>query len=348
MGECLILRRGGEGYELPVLNAGYPANVTVVEAAGAAATFQVEMTTPGKPAEHTYQWYLDGKAISGATGSSYTRTGLTAAATYSLYCTVTSKAGTVTSRMATLTVSSSKPAYTYTGSHQLVSEGAYSWKLKLLSSGTLRLSDLGNAAKMDLFLVGGGGGAANGGGGGGYTTTQRGVTVAKDTSYSIVVGAGGAADAEIGGTGGPSAALGYTAKGGAGGRNWAAYAGRGGDGGSGGGAYVGEGGSGTYGYGGSDGANGKRSGVSHPTLGEVGAASGQGTTTREFGEAAGALYAGGGAGGASSFATLGGEGGGGNRGKAGTANTGGGGGGQGGTATAQSGGSGIVILRNAR
>lgn len=51
MGECLITRRGGEAYELPVLNSAYPANVTVVQAANASASFSVQITTPGKPAE---------------------------------------------------------------------------------------------------------------------------------------------------------------------------------------------------------------------------------------------------------------------------------------------------------
>ncbi len=348
MGECLILRRGGEPYALPVLHSSYPANTTVVEGGSAAASFNVQIATAGKPAEYTYQWYLNGTAINGATNSGYTKTGLTAAGTHTLYCAVTNKAGTVISRVATLTVTSSKPTYTYTGRHELVADGAYNWKIRFLSSGTLKFSDLGNAAKMDLFLVGGGGGASNGGGGGGYTTTQKGLAVAKGASYSIVVGAGGAADAEIGGSGGQSSALGYTAKGGAGGRNWNAYAGRGGNGGSGGGAYVGEGGSETHGHGGSNGSDGKGNAGGHPTLSAAPGGTGQGTTTREFGEAAGALYAGGGAGGSTGYATLGGAGGGGNRGKEGAANTGGGGGGQGGTATAQNGGLGIVILRNAR
>ena len=35
MGECLIVRRGGESYELPVLSASYPRDVTVTAAAGA-------------------------------------------------------------------------------------------------------------------------------------------------------------------------------------------------------------------------------------------------------------------------------------------------------------------------
>ena len=58
MGECLLLRRGGEIKKLPVLNASYPANVTNWQ--GEQATFKVEIATPGVPAEYTYQWYRDG------------------------------------------------------------------------------------------------------------------------------------------------------------------------------------------------------------------------------------------------------------------------------------------------
>ena len=85
MGECLIVRRGGESYELPVLSASYPKDVTVTAAAGASASFSISITTPGRPAEYTYQWYRNGAAVSGGTAASLTLTGLTAAATYSVY-----------------------------------------------------------------------------------------------------------------------------------------------------------------------------------------------------------------------------------------------------------------------
>ena len=98
MGECLIVRRGGESYELPVLSASYPKDVTVTAAAGASASFSISITTPGRPAEYTYQWYRNGAAVSGGTTASLTLTGLTAAATYSVYCKVTNKAGSVNSR----------------------------------------------------------------------------------------------------------------------------------------------------------------------------------------------------------------------------------------------------------
>ena len=103
MGECLIVRRGGESYELPVLDASYPKDVTVTVGADTSASFSVSITTPGRPAEYTYQWYVNGSAVSGATSSSHVLSGLTSVATYSVYCTVTNKAGTETSRIATLT-----------------------------------------------------------------------------------------------------------------------------------------------------------------------------------------------------------------------------------------------------
>ena len=161
MGECLIVRRGGESYELPVLSASYPRDVTVTAAAGASASFSISITTPGRPAEYTYQWYRNGAAVSGGTAASLTLTGLTAAATYSVYCKVTNKAGSVNSRTATLTVRSYLPTYTYTGSQQLIDEGNFNWRLRLLTSGTLTFSHLGSAESSgaQVFLVGGGGGA---------------------------------------------------------------------------------------------------------------------------------------------------------------------------------------------
>ncbi|HIR81286.1 MAG TPA: hypothetical protein IAD37_08320 [Candidatus Limiplasma merdipullorum] len=281
MGECLIVRRGGESYELPVLSASYPRDVTVTAAAGASASFSISITTPGRPAEYTYQWYRNGAAVSGGTAASLTLTGLTAPATYSVYCKVTNKAGSVNSRTATLTVRSYLPTYTYTGSQQLIDEGNFNWRLRLLTSGTLAFSHLGSAESSgaQVFLVGGGGGAGGfgAGGGGGYTRTVT-VALATGTGYSIIVGAGGAAG---GNAGGDSSALGQTVSGGrGGGYNFAA----GGDGGSGGGGRP-------FGPGGVDGGNGG-SGTIGDARGPGG--NGQGSTTREFGSPEGTLYSSGG------------------------------------------------------
>lgn len=106
MGECLITRRGGDSYKLPILDENYPqdASVSVIKGNTTSATFNVMIAEPGSPAVYTYQWYVNGSPVIGATGSTYTRSGLSATATYSVYCEVTNKKGTVTSRVAELNV----------------------------------------------------------------------------------------------------------------------------------------------------------------------------------------------------------------------------------------------------
>lgn len=240
------------------------------------------------------------------------------------------------------------PEFTYTGTYELVDDDDNpinmtdtNWKIRFLTSGTLNFTDLKSAgAGIDVFCVGGGGGGGytdnqsyndGGGGGGGYTKTGS-ANPAEDTDYEIVVGAGGGWRS----SGGKSSAFGVEANGGSG----AGYSG--GAGGSGGG---GAGGGESYGTGGSDGSNGADGGQSK-------GGAGQGTTTREFGEETGTLYAGGGGGSTGYGSSSGGEGGGGN-GKLGSSNptsgavnTGGGGGG--GYQSGSNGGSGIVIIRNKR
>lgn len=329
MGECFIVRRGGQVYQLPVLDSSYPQNVTVVAAASRSATFAVQISQPGTPAEYTYQWYKNGSAISGATGASVTLSGLTAAASHTVYCVVANKAGTVTSRVATLTVKDWKPAYTYTGSSTLIDDGNYRWRIRFLTSGTLTFSSLGNGSSIDVFLLGGGGGtyengssAASGGGGGGYTRTGSSISISTGTTYTITVGAGGASGAN----GGTTSAFGLSASGGKG----VSGSTNGGDGGSGGAAYYAA-------SGGSDGGNGGKAGNDNGKGG-----TGQGSTTREFGETSGTLYAGGGA--CAIGTGSGGNGGGGSSQASAGANTGGGAGGS--NENAHSGGSGIVVIRN--
>lgn len=342
----------GKSHTLPVLNGSYPANVTQIEKSGGSATFKVVIDTDGSPAEYTYQWYVNGSAVSGATSSSYTKTGLTAAATYTVYCKVTNAAGTVQSRTATLTVQSSQPVYTYSGSHTLTKQGTYNWLLTLKTSGKLKFTHLGNCnGTVDVFCLGGGAGGGawsekyygGGGGGGGKTTTAKKVAIKVNTEYEITIGTGGGA-ATAGGT---TSALGKSAAGGAT-RSSLGY-GYGGSGGSGGGA----GGYSSTKAGGKGGTDGG-AGTTNTT---ATAGSGQGSTTRAFGETSGTLYGGGGGGGGGinssgtvTAAGAGGSGGGaaGNGGKA-SDNTGGGGGGaKANTGSGGKGGSGIVLIRNAR
>ncbi len=234
-----------------------------------------------------------------------------------------------------------KYSFTYSGILSVVNENTDTWQVKFLKSGTFIPSE---NMTIDAFLVGGGGGGASGAGqsnyagsgaGGGYTTNAT-IALTANSTYSIIIGNGGAS----GVAGQTSSAFGYTAAGGAQGVN----GGAGGAGGSGGGAAnfqaVGK-------NGGSNGGNGVANGAN---AGGVG----QGTTTRAFANALEDLYAGGGASGAfSTGAGTGGSGGGGdgaNRaasGYRGTANTGGGGGGAGALGgTGGGGGSGIVVIRN--
>lgn len=93
--------------KLPVLNRSYPQNATITVYSSTTAT--IVITTAGKPATYTYQWYADDAAISGATSASYTYTS-TAVGSVKLYCKITNAAGTVTSRTATITIN---PQYLY-------------------------------------------------------------------------------------------------------------------------------------------------------------------------------------------------------------------------------------------
>lgn len=260
--------------------------------------------------------------------------------------------------------------FTYTGEYNMRDDGV----VELLTSGTIVFLE---PTVIDVFMVGGGGGgtsvdrqpysnyqAAGGGGGGGYTRTLRRISVSANVQIPVTVGAGGQSGASGGETafntdyavnGGLSKGF-YTGQG--------AFPGADGSSGGGGGTISNSDG----GTGGSDGGNGE-SGYPTSVLG----GNGQGFTTREFGEATGKLYAGGGAGGRfmngnAPKISIGGSGGGGNGAwiswnpaksqapAAGTANTGGGGGGGAATNTPDttavsqhgaSGGSGIVCFRAA-
>lgn len=250
--------------------------------------------------------------------------------------------------------------YKYSGDSLFIDDGNGNWRIKFLTSGTLKFS---KPMTIDAFLVGGGAsggyhysqnatGRSGGGGGGGYTLTQTGISVDNTTSYQIEVGEGGAAGggstSDYGRDGGTTSAFDLTA---AGGKSKGAYGYEdGGNGGSGGGEY---------GYdGGSDGADGIGI-ASNP------AGIGQGSTTREFGSPIGTLYSGGGGGGQwiRSDGVIngpgnGGAGGGGDGASttrdaiSGLPNSGGGGGGgickTNGNKPSGGGGSGIVVIRNAR
>lgn len=258
-----------------------------------------------------------------------------------------------------------KMKFTYTGDYVVRKDGV----VELLTSGTIVFLE---PKVIDLFMVGGGGAGGSdarntvvgcGGGGGGYTRTVRKVNVTPNENYTVAIGAGAEASKTVDKPVSGSTSFGeFSVAGGVSvqlNRSSSADYTVGGGGGSGGGNGLYS--KSTGGEGGSDGGNGgmgSSTGAIPPT--------GQGFTTREFGEPTGKLYAGGGGGGTYINAqtpvyAMGGSGGGGdgawgagaNRTQAagaGGANTGGGGGGGvgvGGVANiiGGSGGSGIVCFR---
>lgn len=235
------------------------------------------------------------------------------------------------------------PEFTYTGNFEIVNDSDEpitvsqdNWKIRFLTSGTLTFTNLNGAeGGIDVFLVGGGSGGnhsyrGGAGGGSGYTSTTQAVTVQAGVKYDIAIGAGGAGAKTSGGrAGGATSAFGSIANGGATLSSNGVY---GGDGGSGGGSgTLSQDKDGAYskaGVGGTDGANGQGT---HP-------GTGQGTTTREFGEPGGTLYATGGKGAAGNNITP----------DPVSQNTGDGGNGAGSSIESTAGGSGIAIIRNTR
>jgi hypothetical protein len=326
MGECLISRRGSESlYKLPVLDSTYPKDVKVTAALSGTVSFSVSIAEHGKPAEYTYQWYVNGNKVSGATSAIYNVTDIKTAGNQTIYCEVTNKAGTVTSRMATLAIAASLQGYSYSSSnHTRTYEDSYNinWNLTLRSTGTLKF----NAdTTVDIFLCAGGNGGGHGGdnsggrgGTGGGCINYHQVKLTAGTSYTVTIGAG----AGEGGTGGTTSFTGT-------GISYSIAGGKGAGGGSG---------------------------------GNISSGSAGGTGVRPFsnmninpqGQATAYYYGGGGGGGAGKYCSngAGGASGGGKGGSAGAANSGGGGGGADGSSqsynSGRSGGSGIVIVRNAR
>lgn len=243
-----------------------------------------------------------------------------------------------------LSTSVKVPEFTYNGTYNVLDDGDDNWRVKFLSSGTFIPS---TDMTVDVCLVGAGGGGGqgglfgNGGGGGGYVTNQTKLALTKGTSYTITIGAGGAANT----AGGTTSAFNLSATGGSGGASGSRNGAKGGSGGGAGNAST------SGGAGGSNGSDGTT------TASDCIGGSGSLKSTYAFGDTSGELYAGGGGGGtngSSATAGAGGDGGGGRGAKTSTAglpgdpNTGGGGGGGNYGTAAGSGGSGLVVIRNAR
>ena len=131
-------------------------------------------------------------------------------------------------------VATSLPTFTYTGSYELVTDSdtiiasgnnvaptipneyktyTGNWKLRLLSDGNLTINSLPNSSNIDIYLVGGGQGGTKGskevtsgtmyttgsGGKGGYRKTYKTVSITFGTSYSVDIGVGGESSAKSGG-----------------------------------------------------------------------------------------------------------------------------------------------------
>lgn len=195
------------------------------------------------------------------------------------------------------------PKYSYTGNHTLVKDENNHWRIKFLSSGVLEW--LSPDTSIDVFLVGGGSGAdcqqiSNGigfGGAGGYTKTFKKVTISPGQRINVVIGAGGVSASSAAAAAGGTTSFG----------NYSAQGGQGPNGGSGAGAnslthYIAD--SYPAGNGGEDGADGGNAKVAYgSSRNTVPGGKGQGSTTREFGEAGGELYSSAGGGSAYHSAT---------------------------------------------
>lgn len=195
------------------------------------------------------------------------------------------------------------------------------------------------------FVVGGGGGGSagnGGGGGGGFTKTSGNFNVVPGSSYWATIGAGGSANGGNGGTSSLGSIANASASGGAGGKDGTSSCG--GNGGSGGGASAIYRDDHTYDCkgtaGGSNGSGASDTSYYRPSIWVTfKGGTGQGSTTRAFGESNGTLFAGGGGGGGRGSTNAGMSGGAGGSGGGGagaglngtgsnaSANTGGGGGG---------------------
>lgn len=258
--------------------------------------------------------------------------------------------------------------FTWSGSDGtclVIDDGGGNWRIKFLSSGSFTPL---KAMTIDAFVVGGGGGGGRGesagsgkvmasGGGGGRTRTTKNISLLADKTYRMVVGAGGNANADGGNTyiqnyDGSILILQIGGKAGAFVYNFAQPSASG---------VIAEGGAGGSG-GGSAGVDRSTSSLAAASAGGddgndgetlnsvITGGAGQGTTTREFGEPDGALYAGGGGAAAMySGMMISNPGAGGGKYTAdATDNTGGGGGGSWHPYTTSMGGSGIIIIRNRR
>lgn len=96
---------------LPVLDSNYPQSISETVSfpyTGTKKTFEVRIAKDGKPKSYTYQWYVDGVAVSGATDATFDYT-VKSNGTRKVYCEVSNGLGEVVkSRVASVTGKAAK------------------------------------------------------------------------------------------------------------------------------------------------------------------------------------------------------------------------------------------------
>lgn len=97
---------GSNSRKIMALDPNFPKDVslTVIRGNTVSASFNVAIADHGNPEKYTYQWYVNGNPVEGATNDTFTKEGLSETEVLTIFCEVTNKAGTVRSRVATLSV----------------------------------------------------------------------------------------------------------------------------------------------------------------------------------------------------------------------------------------------------
>jgi hypothetical protein len=155
------------------------------------ATFTIAATATPSP---SYQWYMNGVAISGATGSSYTTPVQPAGGSDNFYCIVSTAAGSVQSNTVTMNVFAPvKHTYTTAGTYtETIPVGAKSLYMEVGGSGGG--GDVGYGA-VGNPIHGGGGGA------GGFCSRTIAVSQSNwGQTFTVSVGAAGAAQSNAQGS----------------------------------------------------------------------------------------------------------------------------------------------------
>ena len=92
--------------KLMLLNPEFPKDITTIVTRGqtASVTFEAKILEHGRPADYTYQWYVNETPVQGATDAVYIRDVSESSDSEKVYCAVSNKKGTLNTRVANLTV----------------------------------------------------------------------------------------------------------------------------------------------------------------------------------------------------------------------------------------------------